>query len=136
MKFSEIEQDKWQELAPYLDTCLLPVTGMTGQESPPEATACLERLRDMMDMVEMPFKGRVVTYPACHYWSDGPEYSKMLARWCEALRGAGFTYVIVLTANGSLELACEAADLVLSPTAEGALPEQSEVSAVIRALWS
>lgn len=136
MKFSEIEENKWGELAPYLDTCLLPVTGMTGQESPPEATVCLERLRDMMDLVEIPFKGRVVTYPACHYWTEGPNFDEMLAKWCEALRTAGFTYIIMITANGSLGLACEAADLVVSPTPEGALPEQSEVSDAIRELWS
>ncbi|MGO4375464.1 DUF2487 family protein, partial [Paenibacillus sp. MCAF20] len=67
MKFSEIEKEQWEELRPYLDTCLLPVTGMDGSEQPYEATEWLERLRDIMDLIEIPFKGRVVTYPACHY---------------------------------------------------------------------
>ncbi|MFD0958837.1 DUF2487 family protein [Paenibacillus chungangensis] len=136
MKFSEIEDDKWKELAPYLDTCLLPVTGMSGLESPPKATACLEQLRDMMDMVEIPFRGRVVTYPACHYWADGLNFDEMLAKWCEALRSIGFTYIIVATANATLELTCDAADLVLRPTADGTLPQPSEVTSAIRELWS
>lgn len=64
MKFSDIEEQTWDELRPYLDTAVLPVTGLNGGETPWEATRELEYLRDALDLIEIPFKGRIVTYPA------------------------------------------------------------------------
>ena len=136
MKFSEIEQEQWEELKPYLDTCLLPVTGMDGKEQPYEATQKLERLRDLMDLVEIPFKGRVVTYPACHYVSADEPYSAALSNWCRNLREAGFKYIILASAELNVQLQNAGADLVLQADAEGAFPSQSEVSEQIRAMWS
>ena len=69
MKFSDIDKEQWPELKPYLDTVLLPVTGLSGDEQPWEATRGLEKLRDLIDAVEIPFHGRVVIYPAYHYIS-------------------------------------------------------------------
>ncbi|WJH37540.1 YpiF family protein [Paenibacillus sp. CC-CFT747] len=69
VKFSEIREEQWKDLQPYLDTCLLPITGLTGTESPWMTTEALEMLRDIMDLVENPYKGRLVTYPALHYFS-------------------------------------------------------------------
>lgn len=133
MKFSEIDVQQWDELQPYLDTCLLPVTGMNGSESPPEATQCLEDLRDIMDLVEIPFKGRVVTYPACHYTSDD---QSSLEGWTAALKGIGFKYVILITANPRLRLLGRNADLVIAPDGDGKLPTQDDVSLRIRSLWN
>lgn len=135
MKFSDISKDDWEELRPYLDTCLLPVTGMTGGEQPYEATECLERLRDMMDLVEIPFKGRVVTYPACHYTMENRQFSAVVDQWCRSLKAAGFRYVVLITADHSLRITCEHADLLLQPGDDGALPSAEEVSRQIRALW-
>ena len=67
MKFSDIEEQNWEQLAPYLDTCLLPLTGLDGTEKPWQATNALEKLRDFLDLIEIPFRGRIVTYPAAHY---------------------------------------------------------------------
>lgn len=136
MKFSDISKEQWDELKPYLDTCLLPVTGMSGKETPFEATECLERLRDMMDLVEIPFRGRVVTYPAAHYITDHDSMDASLERWCGQLKTIGFQYVILVTANESLELRCTEADLVLQPGVGGSLPDGAEVSSQIRELWS
>lgn len=136
MKFSEISSGQWEELSPYLDTCLLPVTGMTGAEQPYEATEWLERLRDLMDLIEIPFKGRVVTYPACHYISGGSEFMGMLNEWCTSLKRGGFRYVIVVTANKEMNITCPAVDLLLRPDDLGNLPNQADVSNAIRALWS
>ncbi|MDQ6418211.1 DUF2487 family protein [Paenibacillus sp. LHD-117] len=136
MKFSEIEKERWDELAPYLDTCLLPVTGLTGKESPYEATEQLERLRDMLDLVEIPFKGRVVTYPACHYVADGPEKDDSIARLVEGLRQSGFTYIIVATAKQELDFSRAGADIVLRPGDNGVLPGQEFVGTLVRNTWS
>lgn len=92
MKFSEIDEGRWPELKPYLDTCLLPVTGLDGTEAPWQATKALEELRDLLDAVEIPFHGRVVTYPAFHY--GGKEGGEELKRICANLRESGFAYVM------------------------------------------
>jgi 23S rRNA (pseudouridine1915-N3)-methyltransferase len=95
MKFSEISQEDWANLQPYLDTCLLPVTGVTGIESPWEATQILEELRDALELIEIPYKGRVVTYPALHY--VGEESSIQANIVCLKLRNAGFKYIIMMS---------------------------------------
>ncbi|MFF2887573.1 DUF2487 family protein [Paenibacillus sp. NPDC057967] len=136
MKFSDITEEQWDELKPYLDTCLLPVTGLGGGESPYETTVRLERLRDMMDLVEIPFKGRVVTYPACHYISESEAFHSMLGEWCSRLKQAGFKYVIIMTAFAAPGLMIEAADLILQPGPDGHLLTPGEVSSQIRELWS
>ncbi|QAY66145.1 DUF2487 family protein [Paenibacillus protaetiae] len=134
MKFSEIEESKWNELEPYLDTCLLPVTGMTGLERPYEATQELERLRDIMDLVEVPFKGRIVTYPACHY--GGEEITNLVNKLCGSLKTAGFKFVIVITAKPLSRPVPEHADLVIAAADNGKLPDAAEVSQAIRELWN
>lgn len=136
MKFSEISREQWEELSPYLDTCLLPVTGMTAQVLPYEATAWLEQLRDIMDLIEIPFKGRVVTYPAWHYINNSGQLAEHLNQWCASIKGLGFRYVIVVTANKDLSVHCPAVDLWFQPGERGEFPIQSEVSGAIRALWS
>lgn len=135
MKFSDITNEQWDELKPYLDTCMLPITGMNGKESPYEATERLERLRDLMDLVEIPFKGRVVTYPACHYVADDELFSQALAKWCENLRAAGFSYIILVSGDQTVRLQNAGADLVLQAGPAGEFPSKSEVSDRIRALW-
>ncbi|MFD0586924.1 DUF2487 family protein [Paenibacillus sp. GCM10027627] len=135
MKFSEISKEQWDELQPYLDTCLLPVTGMNGTETPYEATEKLEKLRDMMDMVEGPFKGRVVTYPACHYATGESSMGRELDVWCARLKAAGFKYIILITADWALSFQSPLADLVLQPKNEEEWPDAREVSSQIRALW-
>ncbi|WP_424766049.1 DUF2487 family protein [Paenibacillus sp. sgz302251] len=136
MKFSEIEREQWEELQPYLDTCLLPITGMSGMEKPYEATEWLERLRDMMDLIEIPFKGRVVTYPAWHYVSDNSELIGMLNKWCASMKTVGFRYIIVVTANNDIRIDDPAVDLLLMPNKDGGLPSQADISSEIRNLWS
>ncbi|PQP87902.1 MULTISPECIES: DUF2487 family protein [Paenibacillus] len=113
MKFSEVEEATWSELSPYFDTCLIPYTGLSGKESPVEATEALARLRDFMDLVEIPFKGRIITYPAVQY-GQGEDLS-LLQEVCRNVREAGFAYVIVMTADIELiQGQIEGCDLVLS----------------------
>lgn len=117
MKFSDIERADWDGLKPYLDTCLLPVTGLSGLEEPWETTQELEYLRDVMDCVEGPYKGRIVTYPAFHY-AEGPAAAPAINEVCRKLKGAGFRYVIVISGHPAVgSLLLEDADLLLCPEA-------------------
>ncbi|GBF72789.1 hypothetical protein PA598K_01057 [Paenibacillus sp. 598K] len=136
MKFSEMTEEQWQENGIYYDTCLLPVTGLAGGEDPVTTTAALERLADAIDLVEVPFKGRVVIYPAYHYWRD--EDLPQLARLCRALKEgeAGFKHVI-LTSGVRLTALDEAgADLTFMPDEQGALPAAQQVRDVVMGHWS
>lgn len=136
MKFSEIPKEKWEELSPYLDTCLLPVTGISTAVQPFEATEWLERLRDIMDLIEIPFKGRVVTYPAWHYIPDHELLKEQLNEWCNSMKIVGFRYVILVTANKDMDLSIPSADLWFGPNVDDELPLQLEVSNAIKELWN
>lgn len=111
MKFSEISQSDWPDLKPYLDTCLLPVTGLSGTEEPWQATAALERLRDLLDAIEIPFKGRVVTYPALHY-IVGDSWVRDLSLVCRNLKECGFAFVIAIVAGEAVKLSGEGVLLI------------------------
>ncbi len=114
MKFSEVEPEAWDELRPYLDTCLIPITGLTGKEQPYEVTGALERLRDIMDWVEIPFQGRVVTYPSFQY--GGVENALHINEICHNVKRSGFMFAIVI--SECVELRAEQvpeADLIVTP---------------------
>ncbi|WP_442601083.1 DUF2487 family protein [Paenibacillus sp. KN14-4R] len=116
MKFSDVESAKWEELKPYLDTCLLPITGLSGLESPWQATEQLELLRDAMDCIEIPFRGRVITYPALHYilHEGKAQIERAVDELCKRLKKESFQYVIVITTQPLYEeLQLEQADLFL-----------------------
>jgi 23S rRNA (pseudouridine1915-N3)-methyltransferase len=115
MKFNEIQQTDWEELKPYLDTCLLPMTGLSGEESPWKVTQALEELRDLMDFVEIPFKGRVVTYPAVQYKLDDNLMIAAMDKLCEKLKSESFKFVILITSDDALaKLEFKGHDLLLS----------------------
>ncbi|MBJ6363550.1 DUF2487 family protein [Paenibacillus sp. GCM10012307] len=133
MKFNEIEKSRWDELKPYLDTCLLPVTGLIGTEAPHKATAELEGLRDVMDLVEVPFKGRLVTYPAYHFFEESD--ALRLDELCRRFRASGFRYVILVTGKPGLKLDGIAADLVIAPAEDGTIPDPTAVKQTVTAIW-
>lgn len=119
MKFSEIEQERWAELRPYLDTALLPLSGLTGKEAPYEATAALERLRDALDPLENAYRGRVVTYPALHYAANDEALAALADELCVRLKESGFRYCVVVTGDARLfELRVPNASAVLGPRPE------------------
>lgn len=103
MKFSDIEQDQWEGLAPFVDTCILPVTGLTGREQPWEATQALEALRDALDPLEIPYRGRVMTYPAFHYCAGPAEgWQLSINETCAQLKSTGFRFVIIVTLTSEI----------------------------------
>ena len=103
MKFNDIAAQEWTELKPYLDTCLLPFTGLTGFEDPMQVTTALEQLRDVLEVIEIPYKGRVVTYPALHYIA-GTGSREQLDAISLQLKKSGFRYIIVLTIHTEASL--------------------------------
>ncbi|MUG65024.1 DUF2487 family protein [Paenibacillus campinasensis] len=129
MKFSEVEEASWPGLALYFDTCLIPYTGLSGGESPWEVTAALERLRDFMDLVEIPFKGRIVTYPAVQY--GNPNDMKLLNEVCRNVKSGGFKYVVVMSADVAIsEEDVPESALVLSRRSID-IPEGKPLAAVV-----
>jgi 23S rRNA (pseudouridine1915-N3)-methyltransferase len=138
MKFSEIEETSWEELQPYLDTCLLPLTGLTGEETPWQVTQRLEKLRDLMDHVEIPFKGRVVTYPAVQYTMEEDPFRLSVNALCHKLKLSQFKYVIVITADDSLaNIEYQTADLLISNQMmkEDANSTRAGIVALVQGLW-
>ncbi|MFS0837905.1 DUF2487 family protein [Paenibacillus sp. 1P03SA] len=140
MKFSEITEKDWTDLQPYLDTCLLPVTGLDGAEQPWEAGDALESLRDVLDVLEIPYKGRVVTYPALHYCKGEDADREYVERTCAQVRKVGFAYVVVVTAHpeiGAWQL--QNADLIVYISPEALqFPGQEAKKAIgerIEQLW-
>jgi hypothetical protein len=137
MKFSDFEVEQWKENRKFYDTCLIPFTGLSGAESPPETVQALERLRDFMDLVEIPFKGRIVTYPAIQYGGEG--YVDLINEVCQKVKSSGFQYAVVLTADiALLEQEIFESDLVLSlPIIEGSLEGKinSDIGMKIQEMW-
>lgn len=135
MKFSDIDSQQWEELKPYLDTCLLPVTGLSGVEQPWQAAQSLERLRDALDLIEIPYQGRVVTYPAFHYIDTDDDASLLLNRVCQRLKTAGFKYVIVVTVGDPFgKMTIPAADIHMDGADLDAWPPD-RIRTSIESLW-
>ncbi len=135
MKFSDIEEQNWEQLAPYLDTCLLPLTGLDGTEKPWQATNALEKLRDFLDLIEIPFRGRIVTYPAAHYELLEERASEKLDKLCSRLKTV-FRYVIVASAKPeAANLRLENADLLLVATGDPEKDKNDTAQAIAR-MWS
>lgn len=103
MKFNDIDEHSWGEIRPFVDTCLLPLTGLTGQEAPWQVTRKLEKLRDLMDHVETPFRGRVITYPSVQYLEEEETQAAMVNKLCRRLKDSGgYRFVITITANSKI----------------------------------
>ncbi|WNQ09267.1 DUF2487 family protein [Paenibacillus aurantius] len=135
VKFSEIREEQWKDLQPYLDTCLLPITGLTGTEPPWMTTEALEMLRDIMDLVENPYKGRLVTYPAMHYFSPPGEFASSVNHLCRKLKDSGFRYVFLITADSAVGIMQFAdADLFLTP--DYLDKSKTELDQAIRNAWN
>ncbi len=134
MKFSEIDPRSWPELQLYLDTCLLPLSGLTGEESPAEATEKVARTGDWLAPLEQAYRGRTVTMPAYHYVAGSPEHIRkindLIANW----RASGFRYVVLVSGH-ALELPGAQADLFLRPAAGEHEPDDQEIVKSVADLW-
>lgn len=136
MKFSELTEDTWAELQPYLDTCLLPVSGLTGAEAPWEAKERMLRTGDWLSPLEQAFHGRTVTLPAYHYDQAGEDAAERLNALCERLKDSGYRYVIIVSGQaGGVPERVTAADLRVQPDADGDEPDETSLRQAVSALW-
>lgn len=137
MKFSDFDAANWEENGQFFDTCLIPLTGLTGGESPAESVSALERLRDFMDTVERPYRGRIVTYPVFQY--GGKASLELLNEVCRNVKSVNFRYAVVLTADLEIqESDMPECDLVLSlPILQNQVNKnrQSIIAEKIENLW-
>jgi hypothetical protein len=137
MKFSDFDSKAWEANGRFYDTCIIPYTGLQGTETPPDAVAALERQRDFLDMVEKPFQGRVVTYPAVQY--AGAESIALINDLCRKVKSIGFQYAVVLSANERLPGdRINESDLLLSLsdlTGDSHPSVSAHIRAEIQAMW-
>lgn len=134
MKFSELGENDWAELAPYLDTALLPVTGLLGEETPPEAAALVGAVGDWLAPIESAFRGRTVTYPANHYIGPGDEQA--LNALCARVRSGGFRHIVVISGRfGWDEGQLPEADLLAAPRTESDAPDTESLRRQIADMW-
>jgi len=134
MKFSEIDPRSWPELQPYLDTCVLPLSGLSGEESPAEATDKVARAGEWLSPVEEAFRGRTVTMPACHYGTGGTEFVRKINELISAWKKGGFRYV-VLVGGQPMELSGVEADLYIRPAAGEDEPDAEAIVKSVTDLW-
>ncbi|MNC71933.1 hypothetical protein D3C75_1229080 [compost metagenome] len=91
----------------------------------------------MMDLVEIPFKGRIVTYPSFQYGNK--EITQYINKVCHNVKLSGFAYAIVISADVDLDDAqLDNADLILTPRALEGFSEGGKHQAVqekIQKLW-
>ncbi|WP_158602175.1 DUF2487 family protein [Cohnella endophytica] len=135
MKFSEIEENSWPELQPYLDTCLLPLSGMTGEEAPWEATNKIASAGRWLAPLEQAFRGRTVTMPAYHYGGNDEDRPERMKRLIASMKGVGFRYVVVVSGQTMTKDELLGADLFVGPVAEGEEPEAHKISKSLADLW-
>ena len=134
MRFSEFHEDNWGDLQPYMDTALLPVTGLTGSESPPAAADLVGAAGDWLAPVESAFKGRTVTYPAHHYIGPGDE--GLLNALCDRLKAGGFKHVVVVSGKpGWRSEDVPSADLFAFPAEAGIEPDAEGIRRQVADLW-
>jgi hypothetical protein len=113
MKFSELNEQQWEEHGIYFDTCILPITGLTGTENPVDCVTKLTDLQTRIDAIEKNFRGRVVIYPAYHYISE--TLKDALASVIRNLKSSGFKYIVILAVHLDDENIMECgADLYIS----------------------
>ncbi|MNH33526.1 hypothetical protein D3C79_940490 [compost metagenome] len=110
---------------------------MHGGESPSEAAALLEQLRDLLELVEQPFQGRIVIYPAVQYAAQ--QSIATLNEICRNVKSNHFQYVIVATIAAEVSHRdIYESDLVLSlsgfdPSQRGLV--KSDISDKIQDMW-
>jgi 23S rRNA (pseudouridine1915-N3)-methyltransferase len=135
MKFSELDEAGWPDLQPYLDTCLLPVTGLTGEEAPWEMADFAAAAGEWLIPLEQAFRGRTVTLPAYHYYDGSDREADKLNQVCTSLRSSGFKYVVLICGRPGRLSGLEGADLVIRPESEEERPDADQIKRTLAGLW-
>ena len=135
MKFSELEEASWPDLQPYMDTCLLPVTGLEGGEAPYEMADLAAEAGAWLAPLEHAFKGRTVTLPAYHYYDGSEEEARRLSRISGKCRSAGFRFVVLVSGRAGLLTGIEGADLIVQPNLAGERPDAGTMRKAFTDMW-
>ncbi|WP_158629947.1 DUF2487 family protein [Cohnella sp. AR92] len=136
MKFSELSSNQWFDLSPYLDTCFLPVSGLSGNEPPHESAERIAETGNWLQPLETAFRGRTVTMPAYHYF-DAASHAEVdrLNDICIRMRGLGFKYVVVVSGQADWAKAPSEADLLVKPEKVGDIPNAEALRQSITSIW-
>lgn len=135
MKFSELSREEWFNLQPYLDTCLIPVSGIAGGEDPWEMADLAASAGAWLLPLEKAFAGRTVTLPAYHYFDGSAASAAGLKRICAGCREAGFRYVVLVCGVPGLLSGDLGADLYIQPQADGEKPVAEALHLALTGLW-
>lgn len=135
MKFSELNENSWPELQNYLDTCLIPISGLTGEEAPWEATDKVASSGQWLAPLERAFHGRTVTMPAFHYITDGSMDIERLDQLCKQWRANGFRYIIAICGQPQLLTPELSVDLIIQPASIGEEPDVEVIRKAVTDLW-
>lgn len=135
MKFSELDKAGWPNLQPYLDTCLIPVSGLSGHEAPWEMADRAASAGAWLLPLERAFAGRTVTLPAYHYYDGSGDSAARLRKLCAECRASGFRHVVLVSGVPGLLPADAGADLCIQPQDEGDEPDAEALHQVMTGLW-
>ncbi len=135
MKFSELDKAGWPNLQPYLDTCLIPVSGLSGAEAPWEMADRAAAAGAWLLPLEKSFAGRTVTLPAYHYYDGSGDSAGRLKKLCGECRSAGFRHVVLVSGLPGLLPPDAGADLCIQPQAEGEEPDPEALRKAMTELW-
>jgi 23S rRNA (pseudouridine1915-N3)-methyltransferase len=135
MKFSELTSESWPDLQLYLDTCIIPISGLTGAESPWEATDKVARTGQWLAPLEHTFHGRTVTMPAFHYYNGSSDDTEKLNGLCIQMRKSGFRYVIAICGQPLGLSEKVIADLIVQPASGKDEPDNGQIRKSVTELW-
>ena len=135
MKFSELSREEWFNLQPYLDTCLIPVSGMAGGEAPWEMAELAASAGDWLLPLEKAFAGRTVTLPAYHYYDGSGRAAEGLKKLVAGCREAGFRHVVLVCGVPNALPEDTGADLIFQPASAGEKPDAEALQLAITEMW-
>lgn len=97
MYYHQITEEQWPSLAPYLDTCVIPVVSLESEDHCWEMKARIGLLKGMQEAVERTFSGRVVIFPEYNDFK-GSELggNDVLQHVITGIKRRGFRYIILL----------------------------------------
>ncbi|TCP69089.1 DUF2487 family protein [Baia soyae] len=97
MKLYTVEDQEWQQVAPFVDTLILPVAScfMEHKQLPFQSFHRLERVAER---VEQGLQGRVFLLPTIVDYGMAPElFRSVIHNTVQSLQKSGFTHLVVLT---------------------------------------
>ncbi|SFX00220.1 Protein of unknown function [Thermoactinomyces sp. DSM 45891] len=96
MKLYTVDNKEWQQVAPFVDTLILPVAScFIEQKQVPQSFHRLERVAER---VEQGLQGRVFLLPTIVDYGMAPElFRSVIHNTVQSLQKSGFSHLVVLT---------------------------------------